>query len=114
MRIPDFKLERYFARWEFNAPYLLCSSDLEGWRMADLLSRVVVFGGPERALRAHASERALDGSELTVDLAEEAATIAATETLVDDPRPDAAYRRRLTQTMVARALRDALERRTSI
>jgi aspartate/methionine/tyrosine aminotransferase len=38
MRIPDFKLERYFARWEFSAPYLLCSSDLEGWRMADLLA----------------------------------------------------------------------------
>jgi aspartate/methionine/tyrosine aminotransferase len=38
MRIPDFKLERYFARWEFSAPYLLCSSDLEGWRMAELLA----------------------------------------------------------------------------
>ena len=38
MRIPDFKLERYFARWEFAAPYLLCSSDIEGWRMKDLLA----------------------------------------------------------------------------
>ncbi|MHA7628442.1 aminotransferase class I/II-fold pyridoxal phosphate-dependent enzyme [Corallococcus sp. M7] len=38
MRIPDFELERYFARWEFAAPYLLCSSDIEGWRMADLLA----------------------------------------------------------------------------
>jgi aspartate/methionine/tyrosine aminotransferase len=38
MRIPDFKLERYFARWEFSAPYLLCSSDVEGWRMAELLA----------------------------------------------------------------------------
>lgn len=38
MRIPDFKLERYFARWEFSAPYLLCSSDIEGWRMQDLLA----------------------------------------------------------------------------
>ncbi|MBF5043675.1 aminotransferase class I/II-fold pyridoxal phosphate-dependent enzyme [Aggregicoccus sp. 17bor-14] len=38
MRIPDFKLERYFAKWEFSAPYLLCSSDIEGWRMADLLA----------------------------------------------------------------------------
>ncbi|WP_224241866.1 aminotransferase class I/II-fold pyridoxal phosphate-dependent enzyme [Hyalangium gracile] len=38
MRIPDFKLERYFARWEFSAPYLLCTSDIEGWRMADLLA----------------------------------------------------------------------------
>jgi len=38
MRIPDFKLERYFARWEFNAPHLLCSSDIEGWRMSELLA----------------------------------------------------------------------------
>jgi aspartate/methionine/tyrosine aminotransferase len=38
MRIPDFKLERYFARWEFSAPYLLCTSDIEGWRMAELLA----------------------------------------------------------------------------
>ncbi len=38
MRIPDFKLERYFAKWEFNAPHLLCTSDVEGWRMSELLS----------------------------------------------------------------------------
>ncbi|HSP80985.1 MAG TPA: aminotransferase class I/II-fold pyridoxal phosphate-dependent enzyme [Myxococcaceae bacterium] len=38
MRIPDFKLERYFAKWEFKAPYLLCTSDLEGWRMGELLA----------------------------------------------------------------------------
>src|SRR5687767_2103824 len=38
MRIPDFKLERYFARWEFHAPHLLCTSDIEGWRMGELLA----------------------------------------------------------------------------
>ena len=38
MRIPEFKLERYFAKWEFQAPFLLCSSDIEGWRMGDLLA----------------------------------------------------------------------------
>lgn len=38
MRIPDFKLERYFAKWEFNAPYLLCSSDVQGWSMSELLA----------------------------------------------------------------------------
>jgi aspartate/methionine/tyrosine aminotransferase len=43
MRIPDFKLERYFARWEFAAPYLLCSSDIEGWRLKDLLA----LAGPD-------------------------------------------------------------------
>src|SRR5687767_5852860 len=47
MRIPDFKLERYFAKWEFNAPYLLCSSDIEGWRMSELLA-LADEGGRER------------------------------------------------------------------
>lgn len=38
MIIPDFKLERYFARWEFVAPYLLCSSDVDGYSMGELLT----------------------------------------------------------------------------
>lgn len=38
MRIPDFKLERYFADWEFKAPYLLCSSDLESMSIKELLA----------------------------------------------------------------------------
>ena len=37
MRIPDFLLERFFARYEFSVPYLLCASDVEGWPMADVL-----------------------------------------------------------------------------
>ena len=27
--LPDFKLETYFSRWEFNAKYNLCASDTE-------------------------------------------------------------------------------------
>jgi aspartate/methionine/tyrosine aminotransferase len=38
MRLADFALERYFARWEFNARMLLCASDLEGWPLAELLA----------------------------------------------------------------------------
>ena len=37
MRIADFALERYFARWEFAVRHVLCASDVEGWQMADLL-----------------------------------------------------------------------------
>ena len=37
MRIADFALERFFARWEFAVEHLLCASDVEGWSMADLL-----------------------------------------------------------------------------
>ncbi len=38
MRIADFALERYFARWEFAVRHLLCASDVEGYPMADLLA----------------------------------------------------------------------------
>jgi aspartate/methionine/tyrosine aminotransferase len=38
MKIEPFKLERYFARYEFNAPYLLCSSDCESMSVAELLA----------------------------------------------------------------------------
>jgi aspartate/methionine/tyrosine aminotransferase len=38
VEIPEFKLERYFARFEFDAPYLLSSSDVEGFRLPELLS----------------------------------------------------------------------------
>ena len=33
-----FKLEHFFARWEFTAPYLLCSSDLEALSLSELLA----------------------------------------------------------------------------
>ena len=38
MRIAEFALERYFARWEFAAEHLLCASDIQGVPMADLLA----------------------------------------------------------------------------
>ena len=38
MRIDDFKLERFFSKYEFKAPYLLCSSDPESFSIEELLS----------------------------------------------------------------------------
>lgn len=38
MRLPDFKLERYFAEYEFDAPYLLCCSDCESMSVGELLN----------------------------------------------------------------------------
>ena len=38
MRIADFALERYFARWEFAVEHVLGASDVEGWSMAELLA----------------------------------------------------------------------------
>ena len=38
MNLPPFKLERFFARYEFNTEFLLCSSDCESMSVADLLA----------------------------------------------------------------------------
>jgi aspartate/methionine/tyrosine aminotransferase len=38
MRIAEFALERYFARWEFAVERLLCASDVQGVPMAELLA----------------------------------------------------------------------------
>lgn len=38
MRLPPFALERFFARYEFTAKHLLCSSDCESMSVADLLA----------------------------------------------------------------------------
>jgi aspartate/methionine/tyrosine aminotransferase len=38
MQLTPFKLERYFARYEFNVKYLLCSSDCESLSVGDLLA----------------------------------------------------------------------------
>jgi aspartate/methionine/tyrosine aminotransferase len=37
MKLQPFKLERYFARYEFSAPYLLCCSDCEPFTLKELL-----------------------------------------------------------------------------
>lgn len=37
MNLPPFKLERFFAKYEFNTEYLLCSSDCESMPIAELL-----------------------------------------------------------------------------
>lgn len=38
MQLSPFKLERYFAKYEFAAQYLLCSSDCESLTIRDLLA----------------------------------------------------------------------------
>jgi aspartate/methionine/tyrosine aminotransferase len=38
VRIAEFRLERFFARWEFAAKYNLCASDVEGVAMSELLA----------------------------------------------------------------------------
>lgn len=38
MKIPDFKLEEFWKKYEFSSPYLLCCSDAETWTLQELLS----------------------------------------------------------------------------
>jgi aspartate/methionine/tyrosine aminotransferase len=38
MKLEPFALERYFARYEFSAPYLLCTSDCESIELGELLA----------------------------------------------------------------------------
>lgn len=38
MQLPPFHLERYFARYEFAVPYVLCGSDCESMTIYDLLA----------------------------------------------------------------------------
>ena len=38
MRLPDFTLERWFARFEFSVRFNLCASDVEGMPVAELLA----------------------------------------------------------------------------
>ena len=38
MKLKDFAIERYFAKYEFSAKYMLSSSDCDGFSMAEVLS----------------------------------------------------------------------------
>jgi aspartate/methionine/tyrosine aminotransferase len=51
MNIAPFKLERYFARYEFTAPYLLCASDCEAVSLDELLALDPDLGRKLHALR---------------------------------------------------------------
>jgi carbon-monoxide dehydrogenase medium subunit len=69
-------------------------------------ARIAVFGTADRPVRAAAAEGALR-SRRPSDSFAEAALLAADAIAADDPRPDATYRRTLTETLVRRALLDA-------
>lgn len=50
MKITPFKLERYFAQYEFTIKYLLCSSDCESLAIKDLLA---LESGAKEAFQDH-------------------------------------------------------------
>ena len=90
VRIADFALERFFARWEFAVRHLLCASDVQAYPMADLLrsylrathrrrpiAPVRLPGAAARAVRAGANlapDRAVGGRTWEDFLAERMAS----------------------------------------
>jgi aspartate/methionine/tyrosine aminotransferase len=50
MQLAPFKLERYFAQYEFSAKYLLCTADCESMTVSDLLD---LEPGAEEGLKRH-------------------------------------------------------------
>ena len=38
MKLPPFKLEEFWKKYEFTAPYLLCCSDMESWKLSEILA----------------------------------------------------------------------------
>ncbi len=81
MKLEPFRLERYFAKYEFNAPYLLCASDCETLAADDLL--LLEPGAKEAflALRLGYTESAGD-PHLRHAIAELFETVQADEVLV--------------------------------
>ncbi len=50
MHIPSFKIERYFARYEFSVPYILCASDCEPLTLPELLDTSICSSAPSQVL----------------------------------------------------------------
>lgn len=71
-------------------------------------ARIVIFGTADRPVRATAAEDLLAGRTITPQLAEDAGRLAAEAASLDDPRPDASYRRLLFATLASRAIEDAV------
>jgi carbon-monoxide dehydrogenase medium subunit len=70
-------------------------------------ARIALGAVAPRPVRAHAAEEALRGQPLTPEAIAEAARLAVEATCcIDDLRGSAAYRQRVTEVLVRRALTD--------
>src|SRR5512141_2844183 len=90
MQIAPFKLERYFAKYEFSARYLLCSSDCESLSIADLLA---LEPGAEEGLKRHwlGYTESLGAPSLRQEIARIYTTISADEILVHSGAQEAVF-----------------------
>ena len=104
---------REFAhrRGDFALAGAAVTLNMDGDQIAD--ARIGIFGTSDRPVRSATAESSLVGGPASAERMSEAARIAADEASADDPRPDASYRRTVTETMVVRALADAAAARGS-
>ncbi|HWR30961.1 MAG TPA: aminotransferase class I/II-fold pyridoxal phosphate-dependent enzyme [Negativicutes bacterium] len=81
MRLNDFKLETYFDKHEFTAPYLLCQSDCESMTIEDLLA--LEQGAEEKFKKSWLGYTESKGSpELREEIAKLYTTVSADKILV--------------------------------
>lgn len=81
MQISEFKLERYFARYEFCTQYLMCSSDPESWTTREILA--LEPGSEQRYLDLRLSYRPSEGQEsLRAEVAKVYTSIDADDVLM--------------------------------
>jgi aspartate/methionine/tyrosine aminotransferase len=90
MQLAPFKLERYFAKYEFSARYLLCSSDCESLSIADLLA---LEPGAEEGLKRHwlGYTESLGAPSLRQEIARTYTSIAADQVLVHSGAEEAIF-----------------------
>jgi aspartate/methionine/tyrosine aminotransferase len=87
----EFQLERFFARWEFAASHLLCASDIEAYRLDELLS---IAGGDTLALWENLSlgyTEAAGHPLLRAEIASLYQTVAPEEVLVFSGAEEAVF-----------------------
>ncbi|HEX8990797.1 MAG TPA: aminotransferase class I/II-fold pyridoxal phosphate-dependent enzyme [Anaerolineales bacterium] len=90
MDITPFKLERYFARYEFTTEYLLCSSDCESMSVAELLA--LEPGADERFSRHWLGyTESTGGRELRTAISTIYASIEPAEVLVHSGAEEAIF-----------------------
>lgn len=90
MQILPFQLERYFARYEFNTRYLLCSSDCESMTIQELLA--LEPGADERFQRHWLGyTESLGGPSLRQEISRMYTTISPDQVLVHSGAEEAIF-----------------------
>ncbi len=90
MKIAPFRLERYFARYEFNVPYLLSSSDCESLSIRELLD--LEPGAQDRLMAQSLGYTESDGNaELRAEIAGIYENIEPSQVLVCAGAEEAIY-----------------------